>query len=98
MARTTLAKSRGPKAGRRGEPRATGERGAIGNNGERATMSFSERRSIEELAAEQGVRLEGQLERILGAGADLWASDEDFEEFVRGIYDRRREGLGLGKR
>jgi len=56
-----------------------------------------ERKSIEDLAVEQGVRLEGQLERVLGAGADLWASDEEFEEFVRGIYDRRREGLSLGK-
>jgi hypothetical protein len=98
MAKATLAKSRGPRAGRRGKPRATGKRGAIGTNGKRAATSFSQRRSIEELAAEQGVRLDGQLERILGAGADLWASDEAFEEFVQGIYERRRESRGLGER
>jgi len=61
-------------------------------------MSFSGRKSIEQLAAEQGVKLEGQLERILGARADLWASDEEFEEFVRGIYERRRESARLTKR
>jgi hypothetical protein len=55
-------------------------------------------KSIEELAAEQGVSLQGQLERIWGAGADLWANDKEFEEFVQGIYDRRKEGLRLGKR
>jgi uncharacterized protein (DUF2384 family) len=60
--------------------------------------SFSQRKSIEQLAAEQGVKLEGQLEGILGAGADLWTSDEEFEEFVRGIYERRKEGVGLAKR
>jgi hypothetical protein len=43
------------------------------------------------------VRLEGQLERIMGGGANLWASDKEFEGFVQGIYDRRREGLSLGK-
>jgi hypothetical protein len=98
MAKATVGKSRGPKAGRLGRPRATGKRGAIGNNGEREASSFSERKSIEELAADQGVRLEGQFERILGAGADLWASDQEFEEFVRGIYDRRRESRDVGKR
>lgn len=60
--------------------------------------SFLERKSFEQLAAEQGVKLEGQLERILGAGADLWSSDEEFEEFVRGIYERRRESVNLAKR
>jgi hypothetical protein len=34
-------------------------------------MSSSKRKSIEELAAEQGVSLEGQLERVLGADAHL---------------------------
>ena len=98
MARVTMAKGPGPKARRHGKPRRGAKRGATGDDGNRPATSSSERKSIEELAAEQGVRLEGQLERILGAGADLWASDEEFEEFVRGIYDRRRQGLGLGKR
>ena len=96
MARTTLAKSRVPKAGRRGKPRATGKRGAIGNNGERAATSFSERRSIEELAAQQGTK-PTRLEDILGKGADLWESDQEFEQFVEDIYARRREDRELAK-
>lgn len=71
--------------------------GTIGRTGGKSPAGFSERKSIAELAAEQGVRLEGQLERIMGAGAGLWASDKEFEGFVQGIYDRRREGLSLGK-
>jgi len=98
MAKATVAMNREPKARRHDKPRTAAKRGAFGNDGNRPATSFSERKSIQELAAEQGVRLEGQLERILGAGADLWASDEEFEEFVRGIYDRRRESLALGKR
>jgi hypothetical protein len=97
MAKTTIAKIRRPTAGRHAKPRVTAKSGATGNNRNRVAMTFSKRKSIEELAAEQGVSLEGQLERVLGAGADLWASDEEFEEFVRGIYDRRRESLSLGK-
>ena len=62
-------------------------------NGARMT----DRKSIEQLAAEQGVAIEGQLDRIMGIGANLWSSDKEFEEFVQGIYDRRRERLSLGK-
>ena len=57
----------------------------------------ADRKSIEQLAAEQGVTLEGQLDRIMGVGASLWSSDKEFKEFVQGIYDRRRESLSLGK-
>jgi uncharacterized protein (DUF2384 family) len=94
MAKVTL--NRGSKAGRsRSKPAS--KRAAFGRNGGKPPPGFPERKSIAELAAEQGVRLDGQLERIMGAGADLWASDKEFERFVQGIYDRRREGLSLGK-
>jgi uncharacterized protein (DUF2384 family) len=69
----------------------------MGRTGVKSPAGLSERKSIAELAAEQGVRLEGQLERIVGAGVNLWASDKEFEGFVQGIYDRRRESLSLGR-
>jgi hypothetical protein len=96
--KTTVSKSGRPRVRRQGKPSTTAKDEATRNNRNRPMLSSSERKSIEELAAEQGVSLEGQLDRVLGAGADLWASDEEFEEFVHGIYDRRREGLNLGKR
>lgn len=51
---------------------------------------FWRQKSIEELAREQGVKPIARLEEVLGLGADLWDSDEDFEEFLQGIYRRRR--------
>jgi hypothetical protein len=96
MPKATVANSRGPKAGRLGRPRTTGKRGAIGNNGERAATSFSERRSIEELAAQQGTK-PTRLEDILGKGADLWESDQEFEQFVEDIYARRKQDRELAK-
>jgi hypothetical protein len=95
MAKATL--NRRSKAGRPRNPRPGSKRATLRGNGEKSSVGFPERKSIAELAAEQGVRLEGQLERIMGAGANLWASDKEFEGFVQGIYDRRREGLSLGK-
>ncbi len=59
-------------------------------NGRRLRPSASERKSIEQLAVEQGVKLT-RLEDILGKGADLWESDQEFEHFVEDIYARRRE-------
>jgi uncharacterized protein (DUF2384 family) len=58
--------------------------------------SFSGRKSIEELAAEQGTK-PTRLEDILGKGADLWESDQEFEQFVEDIYVRRREDRKLAK-
>jgi uncharacterized protein (DUF2384 family) len=95
MAKATL--NRRSKVGRPRNPKPGSKRATLGRNGGKSSAGFPERKSIAELAAEQGVRLEGQLERIMGAGANLWASDEEFAGFVQGIYDRRREGLSLGK-
>ncbi|PYV27823.1 MAG: hypothetical protein DMG24_03675 [Acidobacteria bacterium] len=41
---------------------------APGRNSKRATGGFFQKKSIEELAAEQGVSLRGQLDRIWGKG------------------------------
>ena len=96
MAKATMAKSSGPKARRRRKPRTTAKRLAFGNNGEKAATSFSERKPIEELAAEQGTK-PTRLVDILGKGADLWESDQEFERFVADIYARRRQDRELAK-
>jgi hypothetical protein len=93
MAKTRVTRNKRSKSGRTGTAMTAPRRSAARNNGGRLTATFSQRKSIEQLAVQQGVQLEGQLERILGAGADLWATDAEFEEFVEGIYQRRREGL-----
>jgi hypothetical protein len=95
MAKATT--NRRSKVGMSRHPKPASLRVTTGRTGVKSPAGFSQRKSIAELAAEQGVRLEGQLERIMGGGANLWASDKEFEGFVQGIYDRRREGLSLGK-
>ena len=68
----------------RGRPAST----PAGSSGEAA--DFWREKSIEELAREQGVKPVARLEDVLGRHADLWESDEDFEQFVNGICERRR--------
>ena len=90
-------RNRRSKVGRPRIPKPGSKRSTLGRNGGKSSAGFPERKSIAELAAEQGVRLQGQVDRVMGAGVNLWASDKEFSEFVQGIYDRRREGLSLGK-
>ncbi len=54
------------------------------------------KKSIQELAADQGVR-PTRLDDILGKGADLWETDLRLERFVEDIYTRRREDRELAK-
>ncbi len=51
---------------------------------------FRQEKSIEELARDQGVRPVERFEDAWGRHADLWESDDEFERFVNGIYERRR--------
>jgi len=92
MAKATI--NRRSKAGRPSPVKSASKCAAIGGLG--TNPGFSERKSIEKLAAEQGVKLT-RLEDILGKGADLWASNQEFERFVQDIYARRREDRELGK-
>ncbi len=50
---------------------------------------FWREKSLEQLAEEQGVGVVTRLDDVMGRGATLWDDDEGFEEFVRGIYERR---------
>ena len=51
---------------------------------------FWEQCSIDELAEEQGIDAPQQFDEMIGAVADLWDDEEDFERFVNGIRDHRR--------
>lgn len=48
--------------------------------------------TLEELAAEQGLLVPQAVDNMVGAGADLWESNEELVQFVACIYERRREG------
>jgi hypothetical protein len=47
--------------------------------------------TIETLAAQQGVRPIACPDEIIGQGSELWERDDEFEAFLAGIYERRRE-------
>jgi hypothetical protein len=49
-------------------------------------------KTLEELAAEQGVGPVSRAEDLLGCGDDLWADDAEFEQFLAWLRDSRRAG------
>lgn len=51
---------------------------------------FWQERTLNELAAEQGISIPQSFDTLLGAGRELWESDECCELFVSSIYERRR--------
>ena len=53
--------------------------------------NFWRERTIDELAARQGITVPQPLDDLIGAAAELWNDDEDFDRFVRGVHDRRME-------
>ncbi len=46
--------------------------------------------SLAELIRTQGIKPVTDLSLLKGKGADLWESDEEFDKFVAGIYERRK--------
>ena len=48
-------------------------------------------KSLEELAREQRVSPVKMLEDVLGKGADLWESDEELDQFLADIANRRHD-------
>ena len=57
-----------------------------------AAGTFWRRKTIEELAAEQGIPLIPNYEALVGQGKDLWSSDEEFEAWLKDLQEARREG------
>jgi hypothetical protein len=49
-------------------------------------------RTLPELAAAQGIRGPQDFDALNGAGADLWDSDTDFDEFQAALRESRRTG------
>jgi hypothetical protein len=52
--------------------------------------------TLAELASQQSIRPIQSLEEILGMGKALWKDEEEFESFVQGIYQRRKEDRERG--
>lgn len=56
------------------------------------------RKDLEEIARAQGKELrpwtDEDFDRIAKLGKGLWKSDKEFEEFLAGIYERRRQSRG----
>ena len=55
--------------------------------------AFWQHKTAEEIAREQGKGPITDLDKILNQAEGLWDSDEEFERFVAGIYERRRQGI-----
>jgi hypothetical protein len=64
-------------------------------SGERAPTAekFWKQKSLDELTEEQGIEPIVKLEQVLGKGSGLWDNDEDFELFLAGINERRKEEI-----
>jgi len=43
------------------------------------------------IAAEQGNAETSNVEHLLGSGEDLWETDEELDEFLEGIRQRRKD-------
>ncbi len=84
---------RAASARKRNGTRAAKSRLAVVDRG----MARAQRKSVEELAAAQGVKLT-RLDDILGKGAGLWDGDLELERFVEDIYALRKEDRELAKR
>jgi hypothetical protein len=95
MSKTT-PDSRQPKAQREDQGGTVAQRALERSKGRRG-QGFSEKAAIAKLAAEQAVKLEGQFERIFGTRPHVWSSDEEFEQAVQQIYDKRLESRKANK-
>jgi hypothetical protein len=95
-AMTKVTVSRTSKVTRTSSATSPPKRGTVAGRNGKSGRGAPARKSIEELAAEQGVK-PTTLEDILGKGADLWENNQEFERFVEDIYARRREDRELAK-
>jgi hypothetical protein len=54
--------------------------------------TVSRKRTLQELAAEQGVVTAKRAEELLGQGEDLWDDDAEFDRFLTWLRESRRSG------
>jgi hypothetical protein len=57
-----------------------------------SAADFWQPRTLEELAAAQGVGPVARPEDRLGQGTELWADDAEFERFLAWLNESRRAG------
>jgi hypothetical protein len=53
--------------------------------------ALEKRRRLEELVAKQGVARTATFEHLLGAGAELWDDESDFNSFLETVKAGRHE-------
>jgi hypothetical protein len=53
---------------------------------------FWREKTVEELAAEQGVEIPQRIEDLLGAGENLWKDDAELDAFLEFIRQQRKAG------
>ena len=58
---------------------------------ERETVRSWQDTMLAALASSQNVQPIQRLEEILGKGTALWKDAEEFESFLQGIYQRRKQ-------
>jgi len=52
---------------------------------------FWHHKTVEELAAEQGVGLVNDLDQLFGCGKDLWETEEEWDNFMESVQAGRKE-------
>ena len=60
----------------------------------RLLKMFSKRRTSSPDDAGKDLHIAGDsagFDALLGAGTDLWENDEELDEFLQGIYERRKK-------
>jgi hypothetical protein len=55
--------------------------------------AFWQSKTLAELAAEQGVAPLTDFDALFGKGKELWADDAEFDAFLVGLRESRREGV-----
>ena len=53
---------------------------------------FWQSKTLEQLAAEQGIRPIARLEEVLGRTGELWKDDADVDAFLLALRERRQKG------
>ena len=75
--------------GQRPETANLRTRGGEADESSEPAGNFWRGRTLDQIAAQQGVSVPQSLDDMIGAAANLWNDDEDFNRFLQGIRDRR---------
>jgi hypothetical protein len=70
----------------------SGQPTRFGSAAKEPSADFWKSKTLEELAAEQGIRPVENLDEVLGQGTDLWRDDAELEAFLAALRERRQTG------